>query len=146
MPMQDDSEYIKGRGAQIHTDNRFEANSYGQYDDSGIDDFEQPKINTEYFHDKPKKIINEVNSPDLPMDYSMNPYQGCEHGCTYCYARNSHEYWGYNAGLDFESKIIIKENAARTLEKQLSSPNGYLSPLCSPETQIAINRLNVNWA
>ena len=53
------------------------------------------------------------------MEFSMNPYQGCEHGCVYCYARNTHEYWGYSAGLDFEKRILVKENAARLLEDRL---------------------------
>ena len=66
-----------------------------------------------------KKIVNEVKSPDLSMMYSMNPYQGCEHGCIYCYARNTHEYYGFSAGLDFESKIIVKKNAPALLEKHL---------------------------
>jgi len=124
-----EDDYISGRGAQIHTDNQFEAQSYGQYEDQGIDEHELGKVKTEFFHDRPKKIVNPVESPDLPMDYSMNPYQGCEHGCTYCYARNSHEYWGFNAGLDFESKIIIKKNAAEVLDKQLRSPKWIPKPV-----------------
>ncbi|MEM8567348.1 MAG: PA0069 family radical SAM protein [Bacteroidota bacterium] len=74
---------------------------------------------TEIFYETPSKIVNKVTSPDVGMDYSLNPYQGCEHGCIYCYARTTHEYWGFNAGLDFESKIIVKKNAAVLLEKQL---------------------------
>ncbi|MBT8291532.1 MAG: PA0069 family radical SAM protein, partial [Muriicola sp.] len=69
----------------------------------------------------PKTIVNKVTSPDVGMSYSMNPYQGCEHGCIYCYARNTHEYWGYSAGLDFERKILIKENAPALLESKLKS-------------------------
>src|SRR5690606_27795519 len=68
-------------------------------------------------------------SPDLGMMYSMNPYQGCEHGCIYCYARNTHEYWGFSAGLDFESKIIVKENAPALLEKFILHPQWQPVPI-----------------
>ena len=71
----------------------------------------------------PKTIVNKVESPDVGMGYSMNIYQGCEHGCIYCYARNSHEYWGYSAGLDFERKILVKKNAPVLLEEKLKSKN-----------------------
>lgn len=74
---------------------------------------------TQYIPVFPKTIINKVESPDVGMMYSINPYQGCEHGCVYCYARNAHEYWGYSAGLDFERKILIKKNAPQLLEEKL---------------------------
>ena len=74
---------------------------------------------TQYIPISPKTIINKVTSPDVGMAYSMNPYQGCEHGCIYCYARNTHEFWGYGAGLDFERKILIKENAPQLLADKL---------------------------
>jgi DNA repair photolyase len=67
----------------------------------------------------PKTIVNKVNSPDVGMQYSMNPYQGCEHGCVYCYARNTHEFWGYSAGLDFERNILIKKAAPELLEEKI---------------------------
>jgi len=76
-----------------------------------------------------KTIINAVTSPDLGMDWSLNPYQGCEHGCVYCYARNTHEYWGFSAGLDFETKIQVKVNAASLLEKELMKPTWNGKPL-----------------
>jgi DNA repair photolyase len=66
-----------------------------------------------------KSIVNKVDSPDVGMAYSLNPYQGCEHGCTYCYARNAHEYWGFSAGLDFERKIIVKKDAPQLFKKFL---------------------------
>jgi DNA repair photolyase len=72
---------------------------------------------TQLIEEHPKKIVSISNSPDLSFMYSINPYQGCEHGCIYCYARNSHEYWGFSAGLDFERKIIVKQNAAHLLEE-----------------------------
>src|SRR5699024_1748060 len=71
----------------------------------------------------PKTIVNKVNSPDLRFQYSMNMYQGCEHGCAYCYARNSHQYWGYGPGLDFEKEVLIKRNAPQLLEKTLRQKN-----------------------
>lgn len=71
---------------------------------------------TKYLEVFPKSIVNKVDSPDVGMGYSMNMYQGCEHGCIYCYARNSHEYWGYSAGLDFERQILVKKEAAKLLE------------------------------
>jgi len=67
----------------------------------------------------PKTIVNKVDSPDVGMQYSMNPYQGCEHGCVYCYARNTHEFWGYSAGLDFERNILIKKAAPELLEEKI---------------------------
>ena len=78
---------------------------------------------TQYIEIFPKTILNKVTSIDIGMPYSMNPYQGCEHGCIYCYARNTHEYWGYSAGLDFERKILYKKNAAQLLENKLKSKN-----------------------
>jgi DNA repair photolyase len=77
---------------------------------------EQQKRRTSFIEVHPKSILSENNSPDIPFRYSINPYNGCEHGCVYCYARNSHEYWGYSAGRDFEEKILYKPNAAEMLK------------------------------
>jgi len=83
---------------------------------------ESPENNrTKYIEIFPKTILNKVISTDIGFAFSMNPYQGCEHGCTYCYARNTHEYWGYSAGLDFERKILYKKNAAELLDFKLKS-------------------------
>jgi len=122
-------EYFKGRGSQIKTENRFLKSQYVTDHVEGLDEplLENPQ--TQIFHENPKKIINKVTSPDLGMMYSMNPYQGCEHGCIYCYARNTHEYYGFSAGLDFESKIIVKKNAPRLLEQQLLSPGWNAVPI-----------------
>ena len=112
-----DDDYIKGRGSQIKPDNPYLKASYSYEDFDGIDEpwlEESPK--TQVFYEYPKKIVNKVDSPDLGLMYSINPYQGCEHGCIYCYARNAHEYWGFGAGLDFETKIIVKPEAPRLLE------------------------------
>ncbi len=118
------SEYFKGKGAQINVNNRFERLSVVQDHVEGLDEPLMPdRPQTELYEETPRKIISKNDSPDLPFIHSINPYQGCEHGCVYCYARNSHEYWGFSAGLDFESKIIVKKQAAELLEKQFLSPS-----------------------
>lgn len=109
--------YLKGRGAQKNTHNPFHKNHY-ELDDQSLAEELSQSPNTQLFFERPKKIISQNSSPDLPWHHSINPYQGCEHGCIYCYARNTHEYWGFSAGLDFESKIIVKKNAPSLLEKQ----------------------------
>ncbi len=83
---------------------------------------ERPKRATQYFRDGTKTIIARNNSPDVGFETSLNPYRGCEHGCIYCYARPTHEYLGFSAGLDFESRIMVKMDAPRLLEDELSSP------------------------
>ena len=115
--MQNDGNFIKGRGAQLNTKNPFAKNSYVEEHLEAIDELMTENSPTEYIEEFPKKVVNKVRSPDLGFSQSLNPYQGCEHGCVYCYARNSHQYWGYSAGLDFERKIIVKRNAPAILEK-----------------------------
>ena len=114
-----DESYFKGRGAQIKPENRFLKSHYVTDHIEGLDEPLLESPTTQIFFETPKKIVNKVDSPDLSMMYSLNPYQGCEHGCIYCYARNTHEYYGFSAGLDFESKIIVKNNAPALLEKHL---------------------------
>ena len=109
--------HIKGQGAQRNVKNRFEQYSYEP------EDWEIEKTNTQIIEVFPKTIVNAVKSPDLPMEYSLNPYQGCEHGCSYCYARPTHEYWGFSAGIDFERKIMVKKNAPELLEKFFKKRN-----------------------
>jgi DNA repair photolyase len=109
------NEFTKGRGAQYNPKNKFTEESYIREFSEGIDDWEQTTVKTTYTPQPCNSILNAVTSVDVPMDWSVNPYQGCEHGCIYCYARPTHEYLGYSAGLDFESKIIVKENAAAKL-------------------------------
>jgi DNA repair photolyase len=115
--------YFKGRGSQINTHNKFARYHYVQEFMEVLDEELLENHKTEIIYTHPKTIINKVVSEDIPGMYSMNPYQGCEHGCIYCYARNTHEYWGYSAGLDFEQKIIVKQNAAELLEKHFSNKN-----------------------
>ena len=119
----DNIKYIKGRGAQINPINPFtdeikEHSHFQEYADP-----DEPTIKTKYIETFPKTILNKVPSPDVPLNFGINPYQGCEHGCVYCYARNTHPYWGYSAGLEFESVILVKKNAPKLLRKKLSSKN-----------------------
>jgi len=119
---------MKGRGAQINTDNPFATHRKATHPDLN---FSPPpdQVDTEYLETHAKTIINKAESPDIGLEYSMNPYQGCEHGCVYCYARNTHPYWGYSAGVDFESKILIKRDAPQLLSKKLASPKWIPSPI-----------------
>lgn len=121
--------YLKGRGAQINTRNRFQKEERVREHVEGIDEWTEPNAATQYIEQEAKSIVNKVDSPDVGMWYSMNPYQGCEHGCIYCYARNAHEYWGYSAGLDFERKIVVKKNAAALLRKFLMNPRWECLPI-----------------
>ena len=116
------NEYLKGRGAQLHTENRFLKQSYVEEHVEGLDEPFLSNEKTEYLVEYPKTIVNKIDSPDLSLMYSLNPYQGCEHGCAYCYARNVHQYWGLSAGLDFERKIIVKPDAPKLLEEFLLHP------------------------
>ncbi len=125
--MDEQSQYIKGRGAQINVHNRFFEHSQEMRDDflnyCAVEGDQPISNKTSFLEVFPKTIVNKVESPDVGMGFSMNVYQGCEHGCVYCYARNSHEYWGYSAGLDFERKILVKKNAPLLLEEKLKSKN-----------------------
>ncbi len=118
-----EEKFLKGRGAQQNVHNRFLKDVYEKREDfleyCRIEGEDAERTKTEYLPIFPKTIVNKVTSPDVGMGYSMNPYQGCEHGCVYCYARNAHEFWGYSAGLDFERKILIKKDAPRLLEELL---------------------------
>ena len=116
------NDFIQGRGAQINPANRFDQNIYSEDPRSMVDE-EEKLLRSEIIEVHPKTILNKVDSPDIGMSYSMNPYQGCEHGCIYCYARNTHNYWGYSAGMDFERKILVKKNAPRLLAAKLRKTN-----------------------
>ena len=114
---------VAGRGSSLRVVSRFE--SVCRVDDEEvINDPEYvdslgSKVATEYLEDSSQSVVSENNSPDVPFRYSLNPYRGCSHGCSYCYARPTHEYLGFGPGLDFESKIVIKPNAAELFRKWL---------------------------
>jgi DNA repair photolyase len=110
---------IKGRGASWNPQNRFETLEYVRDDEA---EPEEGTPRTVYLRDPSRSIIARNDSPDVGFDASINPYRGCEHGCIYCYARPSHEYLGFSAGLDFETKILVKEDAPELLRKELMSP------------------------
>ncbi|WP_452225561.1 PA0069 family radical SAM protein [Lacinutrix chionoecetis] len=126
-------EAIKGRGAQSNPNNRFFELSHEIRNDflefCEKEGEEADKNKTLYLETFPKTIVNKVTSPDIGMAYSMNAYQGCEHGCIYCYARNSHEFWGFSAGLDFERRILIKKNAPELLEQLLKKKSWKAHPI-----------------
>ena len=120
-----DRRYRKGRGTVSNAVGRFEPQTREVFDD-GWDAVEEelPKLRTELGIDSAKTIIARNKSPDIPFDRSINPYRGCEHGCVYCFARPTHAYYGLSAGLDFETKLFHKPDAASLLRKELSKP-GY---------------------
>src|SRR5438874_10481109 len=121
------SQAIHGRSASWNPANRFEKLHVDLGDEDVVqidptsDEEAQPRRATQYFRDGTKSIITRNNSPDVGFETSLNPYRGCEHGCIYCYARPTHEYLGLSAGLDFESKIIVKTNASELLQTELES-------------------------
>ncbi|MDN5204440.1 PA0069 family radical SAM protein [Fulvivirgaceae bacterium BMA10] len=124
-----EDKYFKGRGAQFNTRNSFLKNEYVFEHIEGLDEEYMERPRTQIFYESPQNIVNKVESPDLRFSWSMNPYQGCEHGCIYCYARNVHEYWGFSAGIDFETKIIVKPEAPQLLEKFFNRPSWKATPI-----------------
>jgi DNA repair photolyase len=121
-----DETAIKGRGASGNPRGRFEKLDRVREEDDHVESHPQTVITLKQV----RSIISRNDSPDLPFNQSINPYQGCEHGCIYCYARPSHAYLGLSPGLDFETRIIAKENAAALLREELSRP-GYRCELIS---------------
>ena len=110
----------RGRGAANNPPNRFERISLERDPDWNPEDDPAPK--TQFLRDLSQSVISYNDSPDIPFNASLNPYRGCEHGCSYCYARNNHEYLGFSAGVDFETRIMVKENAPELLRRELSAP------------------------
>lgn len=110
---------IKGRGTSINSNNRFSKHQYVADEGERLEDVGASKTKIIEIH--AKSILNQVSSPDIPMSWSMNPYQGCEHGCSYCYARTTHEFWGYSGGVDFENVILVKKDAPQLLAKKFMS-------------------------
>ncbi|HWY39463.1 MAG TPA: PA0069 family radical SAM protein [Chthoniobacterales bacterium] len=119
-------EPIHGRGASWRPANRFEKLHVDLTDTDVVDDDPEaqtkPRRETQFLQDRTKTIVARNRSPDVGFEVSINPYRGCEHGCIYCFARPTHEYLGFSAGLDFESRIMVKPDAPRLLERELSSP------------------------
>ncbi|TGQ34287.1 MULTISPECIES: PA0069 family radical SAM protein [unclassified Mesorhizobium] len=114
----------RGRSAGINPSGRFEPVSRHVFDDGWNSLEELPPFKTEVQVERPRTIITRNESPDISFDRSINPYRGCEHGCVYCFARPTHSFMGLSPGLDFESKLFAKPDAARLLDKELSKP-GY---------------------
>jgi len=111
-----------GRGAGLNPKGRFEEKFTTAFDDGWVQEEPPAAFKTTVVLEKPRRIITSNQSPDLPFDRSINPYRGCEHGCIYCYARPSHSYMGLSAGLDFETQIFAKPEAAKLLEQEFSHP------------------------
>jgi DNA repair photolyase len=112
----------RGRGAVSNVTGRFETTCLEDFDDGWERDEAAEPLKTEVVTERPRVIITRNESPDISFDRSINPYRGCEHGCVYCFARPTHAYLGLSPGLDFESKLFVKEGAAALLEKELAAP------------------------
>jgi len=121
---------IRGRGADSNPPNRFQP-LHIEPDPDGYNaaDWEQEPPQTVYLLDTSKSIIARNDSPDVGFEYTINPFRGCSHGCIYCYARPTHEYLGFSAGLDFETRIMVKRDAPAILRRDLSSPKYQPAPL-----------------
>ena len=123
----------KGRGSQINPPNRFGGLHHEidfehlEHDEDYLESLQKPA--TEYIPDCARSIVTENDSPDVGFRYSINPYRGCAHGCSYCYARQTHEFIGYNAGLDFETKILVKEDAPELFREFLTRKNWVPEPI-----------------
>jgi DNA repair photolyase len=114
---------VRGRGAQSNPSGRYESAARETFDDGWtLDDPAPTQITTSLAVERARKIITRNDSPDIGFNASINPYRGCEHGCIYCYARPAHAYMGLSPGLDFESKLFFKPDAAKLLEAELSKP------------------------
>ncbi len=114
----------RGRGAQTNISGRYESKTAEAFDDEWGTLEELPPLKTEVQIERARKIITRNQSPDISFDRSINPYRGCEHGCAYCFARPTHANMGLSPGLDFETKLFVKPDAAQLLEKELAAP-GY---------------------
>ncbi|WP_237050294.1 PA0069 family radical SAM protein [Microvirga ossetica] len=113
----------RGRGASANPSGRYEPAQREGFDDGWEIEEELPSLPTEVIVEKPRTIIAKNDSPDILFEKSINPYRGCEHGCSYCFARPTHAFQGLSSGLDFETKIFAKPNAAELLEKELRAPS-----------------------
>jgi len=123
------SNHVKGRGALSNPQSRFDQRRSGAVDDGWFQQETRVSPRTQSLPEQAKSIITQNSSPDVPFDKSINPYRGCEHGCVYCFARPTHAYWDMSPGLDFETKIVVKENAAELLEQTLIKPKYKCQPV-----------------
>jgi DNA repair photolyase len=140
----------KGRGASFNTPNRFEEIHREVLPEEPAPGEEgPPALSTRFFEDTSRTILVRNDSPDIPFTFSLNPYRGCEHGCIYCYARPSHEYLGFSAGIDFETKIMVKPDAPRLLALALGAKgwvpqtvtlSGNTDPYQPVERRLALTR------
>ena len=119
----------RGRGSVSNMAGRFDAQARILFDDGWGSKFEEFNRRTEVTIERPKTILSKNTSPDVPFESSINPYRGCEHGCSYCYARPAHAYMGLSPGLDFESKLFAKPDAAKLLEQEISKKNYKVTPI-----------------
>ena len=141
---------LRGLGAKTNASGRYESQVVEAFDDGWTAEDEGPaKLATTLQAEKARTILTRNDSPDVGFDRSINPYRGCEHGCIYCYARPAHAYMGLSPGIDFETKLFFKPEAARLLEKELSKPGyrcapvhigGNTDPYQPVERQLAITR------
>ena len=120
---------MKGRGTSSKVDARFLEHQRQEFDDGWTPEPEAGAVPTEIFQETPRTIITRNQSPDIPFEASINPYRGCEHGCVYCYARPSHAYVDLSPGIDFETKIFAKTNAAELLRIELGKPRYICKPI-----------------
>ncbi len=120
---------IKGRGATLNPEGRFETVRREVFDDGWGSIGEDPKPKTHVTEERARSIISRNSSPDVPFELSINPYRGCEHGCIYCYARPTHAYLDLSPGLDFETRLYAKINAAQLLKEELGRPQYRCSPI-----------------
>ena len=138
---------LRGRGTSANPRNRFESLHFEPDPEQWEE--ETPRPATQFFRDHSRSILSRNASPDVGFDVSLNPYRGCEHGCSYCYARPYHEYLGFSSGLDFETRIVVKEDAPELLRQELSSPrwkpeliglSGVTDPYQPVERKLALTR------
>ncbi len=120
---------IKGRGVTSNSAGRFERFESEQFDDGWAADDDLPVLRTDVSEEIARSLITYNRSPDLPFDRSINPYRGCEHGCVYCFARPTHAYLGLSPGLDFETRLIARPNAATVLRNELSARGYKVAPI-----------------
>lgn len=119
----------QGRAARSNPENTYER-LHVDLDPDALEADELRQVETQYFADPTQSILSTNESPDVPFRYSINPYRGCEHGCIYCYARPTHEYLGYSAGLDFETRILVKLKAPDLLSKEFQKERWTAAPIC----------------